>query len=50
MTRAELRAVIEKPAAAQGAVFERGLVARLLDDVGYEPGNLPLLEFALTLL
>ena len=27
-----------------------GLVERILDDVGEEPGNLPLLEFALTLL
>jgi len=50
MTREELRAAIEKPSEAQGAAFEAGLVARLLDDVGDEPGNLPLLEFALTLL
>jgi WD40 repeat protein len=50
MTRAEARAAIETPAAAQGAVFEAGLVERLLDDVAGAPGNLPLLEFALTLL
>ncbi len=50
MTRAELRSAIEKPAEAQGAVFEEGLVERILDDVGREPGGLPLLEFALTLL
>ena len=50
MTREELRAAIEKPAEAQGAAFEAGLVERLLDDVAKEPGNLPLLEFALTLL
>jgi WD40 repeat protein len=50
MTREELRAAIEKPAEVQGAAFEAGLVERLLDDVGNEPGNLPLLEFALTLL
>ncbi|MBN1249934.1 MAG: PD40 domain-containing protein, partial [Anaerolineae bacterium] len=50
MTREELREAIEKPAASQGAAFEAGLVDRLLDDVGEEPGNLPLLEFALTLL
>ena len=50
MTREELRAAIERPAEAQGAALEVGLVARLLDDVGEEPGNLPLLEFALTLL
>ncbi|HOU12830.1 MAG TPA: BTAD domain-containing putative transcriptional regulator [Anaerolineae bacterium] len=50
MTREELRAVIEKPAEKQGAGLESGLAERLLDDVGDEPGNLPLLEFALTLL
>ncbi len=50
MTRQELRAVIEMPAEAQGAAFEGGLVERILEDVGGEPGNLPLLEFALTLL
>lgn len=50
MTRGELRAVIEKPAEKQGAAFEPGLVERILNDVGEEPGNLPLLEFALTLL
>ncbi len=50
MNREELRAAIEKPAEMQGAAFEVGLVARILDDVGEEPGNLPLLEFALALL
>jgi WD40 repeat protein len=50
MTREELRSAVEKPAEKQGAVFETGLVERILDDVGDEPGNLPLLEFALTLL
>ncbi|MCB0207359.1 MAG: hypothetical protein KDH89_21260, partial [Anaerolineae bacterium] len=40
----------EKPAELRGAAFETGLVARILDDVGEEPGNLPLLEFALSLL
>jgi WD40 repeat protein/DNA-binding SARP family transcriptional activator len=50
MTREELRAAIERPADMQGAALEAGLVDRLLDDVGEEPGNLPLLEFALTLL
>ncbi len=50
MTRNELRAAIERPAQRQGAIFETGLVERILDDVGEEPGNLPLLEFALTLL
>jgi WD40 repeat protein/DNA-binding SARP family transcriptional activator len=50
MTRDELQAAIERPAEKQGAAFEAGLVERVLDDVGEEPGNLPLLEFALTLL
>ncbi len=50
MTRDELRAAVERPALKQGAIFETGLVERILDDVGEEPGNLPLLEFALTLL
>jgi serine/threonine protein kinase len=50
MTRAELGRAIESPAAKKRVVFEAGLVERILDDVGEEPGNLPLLEFALTLL
>ena len=50
MTREELVDAIAKPAEAQGAAFEAGLVARLLDDVADAPGNLPLLQFALTLL
>jgi hypothetical protein len=48
MRRDELRQVIEGPARRVGLEFEPGLVDRLLDDVGDEPGNLPLLEFALT--
>ncbi|MGD8807579.1 MAG: protein kinase, partial [Chloroflexota bacterium] len=50
MTRAELARAIESPAAKKNVVYEAGLVDRILDDVGDEPGNLPLLEFALTLL
>jgi WD40 repeat protein len=50
MNRDELRNAIEKPAEMSGAAFETGLVERILNDVGDEPGNLPLLEFALTLL
>jgi WD40 repeat protein/DNA-binding SARP family transcriptional activator len=50
MNRGELRTAVERPAELQGAAFEAGLVERILDDVGEEPGNLPLLEFALTLL
>ena len=48
MTRDERRAAIAGPARRVGLEFESGLVERLLDDVGDEPGNLPLLEFALT--
>jgi hypothetical protein len=48
MTRHELRQAIEGPAQKQGLAFEAGLIERILDDVGDEPGNLPLLEFALT--
>jgi len=50
MTQQELRMAIQKPAELQGAAFEAGLVERILDDVGEKPGNLPLLEFTLTLL
>ncbi|MFW9264866.1 hypothetical protein [Nostoc sp. CALU 546] len=48
MNREELSQVIEKPAEKLGVSFEAGLVKRILDDVEDEPGNLPLLEFALT--
>jgi WD40 repeat protein len=49
MTREQLRRVIEAPAASQ-ATYEKGLVERILHDVGEEPGNLPSMEFAITLL
>lgn len=48
MTREELQRAIVEPARKTGLNFESGLAKRLLDDVGSEPGNLPLLEFALT--
>jgi hypothetical protein len=48
MKHDELSQVIEKPAEKLGVTFEVGLVERILDDVEDEPGNLPLLEFALT--
>ena len=50
MSRDELRAVIEEPARSHGVAIEKGLTVRLLDAVGDEPGNLPLLQFALTLM
>ena len=48
MNREELAAVIAKPVERLGVSFEAGLVERILDDVEEQPGNLPLLEFALT--
>jgi len=48
LTRDELRESIVKPGKLVGLEFEPGLVDRILHDVGSEPGNLPLLEFALT--
>ncbi|BBD65423.1 WD-40 repeat-containing protein [Nostoc commune NIES-4072] len=48
MNRKELTEVIEKPAQKLAVTFETGLVERILDDVEDQPGNLPLLEFALT--
>lgn len=43
----ELEQAIRMPADKLGLEFEPGLVDRILDDVGEEPGNLPLLEFVL---
>lgn len=43
MTRAQLTEAISR----DGVVFEPGLVERILDDAGTEPGTLPLVEFAL---
>ncbi|WP_017658597.1 nSTAND1 domain-containing NTPase [Baaleninema simplex] len=48
MNRDELSRVVTEPAKKLGVTFEEGLVDRILDDVESEPGNLPLLEFALT--
>ena len=47
MTREELECVIRNPAEKIQLEFEAGLVRRILNDVGEEPGNLPLLEFVL---
>jgi len=47
MTPQELQAAIEKP--VENLVeLESGLTERILEDVAAEPGNLPLLEYALT--
>ena len=48
MNRQELSEVIVKPAAMLGVELEPGLAERILDDVENAPGNLALLEFALT--
>jgi formylglycine-generating enzyme required for sulfatase activity len=48
MNRQELQDAVQKPAEKQGVKLEQGLTERILEAVGEEPGNLPLLEFALT--
>ncbi|MEM7313916.1 MAG: TIR domain-containing protein, partial [Planctomycetota bacterium] len=48
MTRDELRSTIVEPAKHVNLTFQPGLVETILDDVGSEPGNLPLLEYSLT--
>ncbi|MGB3716569.1 MAG: BTAD domain-containing putative transcriptional regulator [Candidatus Promineifilaceae bacterium] len=50
MTHEELAEAIVKPAAAMDVAFESGLAERILGGVGDEPGNLPLLAFALAIL
>jgi serine/threonine protein kinase/formylglycine-generating enzyme required for sulfatase activity len=47
MTQAELRDVIEAPAMTNGWSLQEGLVDLILQDVGEEPGALPLLSHAL---
>jgi len=48
MKREELQQAIELPAQKLEVQLEPQLTQHILDDVGSEPGNLPLLEFALT--
>lgn len=48
MSREDLRAVIEMPAAKQVLFFDDRLVEQLLDEVAATPGALPLLSFALS--
>jgi uncharacterized caspase-like protein len=47
-TGVDLRDAIVRPAQRQGYGIEEGLLLKILEDVGKEPGFLPLLEFALT--
>jgi energy-coupling factor transporter ATP-binding protein EcfA2 len=47
MARNELELAVLRPAERTHLEFEPGLISRILNDVGDEPGNLPLLEFVL---
>jgi formylglycine-generating enzyme required for sulfatase activity len=47
MKREELRLAIEEPARQVGLTFEAGLVDLIMEQVGDEPGLLPLVEFVL---
>jgi tetratricopeptide (TPR) repeat protein len=47
MNRSELFRAIVQPLAQEGWKIQEGLVEVILDDVGYEPGALPLLSHAL---
>lgn len=48
LTTGELERAIVEPARRAGVFFEPGLVASIISDVNYQPGALPLLQFALT--
>ncbi len=50
MNREELRRAIQNPASKFDVFFENSLVERILNDVGDESGNLPLLQFSLSLM
>jgi len=47
MNRDELVSAIDKPLAQGGWKIQEGLIEVILDDIGYEPGALPLLSHAL---
>jgi WD40 repeat protein len=48
MNQEEMLSCIERPAEKMGVKLAEGLTQLILKDVKQEPGNLPLLEFALT--
>ncbi|MEH2408609.1 nSTAND1 domain-containing NTPase [Nostoc sp.] len=48
ITGVDLKQTITEPAKLQGHSVEEKLVLKILEDVGKEPGYLPLMEFALT--
>lgn len=50
MKPAQMREVVEEPARRVGLALDPGLAARMIADVGAEPGALPLLEYTLDLL
>jgi hypothetical protein len=47
MNQEEICRAVMEPARKVGLVYQPGLDKRILEDVGEEPGNLPLLEFVL---
>jgi hypothetical protein len=47
LTKEQLRRAIEEPARIAGISLEAGLVERLVEDVGSEPGNLPAMQLVL---
>jgi WD40 repeat protein/serine/threonine protein kinase len=48
LSAAELEQAIALPAEQAGVACEAGLTATIIDDVLYQPGGLPLLQYALT--
>jgi WD40 repeat protein len=48
LSRAELRESIVAPATGVGAIVEDELITTMINDVGDQPGALPLLQYALT--
>src|SRR5258707_15347662 len=48
LTSQELERAVAGPAERIGLQFEPGLVATIINDVGAQPGALPLLQYALT--
>jgi len=49
MNRDELRTAVTEPARRGHITLQQGLLDRIMDDVGSDRGNLPLLEYALML-
>lgn len=48
LSAGELERAIMRPAEQVGVSFEPGLVETIIDDIAYQPGALPLLQYALT--